>query len=140
MKSKAQTLVLTGSGLWCATILLAPILDLHFAYEFFSRICHQDPHRSLSLAGTYLPVCIRCTSIYFGFFLAGILSIKPSLKGLRLALAGVLVEFLVARAVVDSAWLRAMTGLALGAAVAPFVVIGMEQMMESWTRQMRRAS
>lgn len=36
----------------------------------FSRVCHQDPARSLVIAGALLPVCARCTGIYLGF-LAG---------------------------------------------------------------------
>jgi uncharacterized membrane protein len=36
----------------------------------FHPFCHQDPARSLVIAGALLPVCARCTGIYLGF-LAG---------------------------------------------------------------------
>lgn len=36
----------------------------------FHRLCHQDPARSLVVAGALLPICARCTGIYLGF-LAG---------------------------------------------------------------------
>lgn len=35
----------------------------------FSNFCHQDPSRSIVIAGAPLPVCTRCSGIYFGGFL-----------------------------------------------------------------------
>ena len=35
----------------------------------FARVCHQDPARSLVIAGALLPVCARCAGVYLGFFL-----------------------------------------------------------------------
>jgi uncharacterized membrane protein len=35
----------------------------------FARVCHQDPARSLIIAGALLPVCARCAGIYLGFFI-----------------------------------------------------------------------
>ena len=45
----------------------------------FSHLCHQDPQRSLSLAGVFLPVCNRCLALYLGGFL-GVLS-APLARG-----------------------------------------------------------
>ncbi|MSO22432.1 MAG: DUF2085 domain-containing protein [Acidobacteria bacterium] len=36
---------------------------------FFSQLCHQNPQRSLVLAGTTLPVCARCLALYIGEFI-----------------------------------------------------------------------
>ena len=72
--------ILAGATLWCAALVLAPILDASslFAWaivvrEFFSRICHQLDARSFHLFAVPLAVCSRCASIYFAFLL-GMLS------------------------------------------------------------------
>jgi hypothetical protein len=39
-------------------------------------------------------------------------------------------EFIIARTFVDSAWLRAPSGLFLGFAAAPFVILGIQEMVE----------
>src|SRR5207302_9212063 len=101
--------VLTGSGIWCLLIMAAPMLRISAIYLFFSRICHQDPLRSWHLFGEPLAVCIRCTSIYCGFFLGALLSLPASAKVLKIALALTAMEFIIARVLLDSAWLRAST-------------------------------
>jgi len=62
-------------------ILFAPLLvnssgflsDLGFLiYALFSKSCHQIKDRSFFVFGEYLPVCIRCFSIYTGFLLGSI--------------------------------------------------------------------
>ena len=79
-------LLVAGSGICCAAILLFPCLVLEgeaaaaLWFRFlFSHLCHQDPHRSLSLAGVFLPVCSRCLALYLGGFL-GVLS-APLARG-----------------------------------------------------------
>jgi uncharacterized membrane protein len=73
--------VVIGAALWCAAILLAPVLVAlsgplahigQFINQFFHPICHQLAYRSFRLMGEPLAVCARCTSIYFAF-LAGAL-------------------------------------------------------------------
>jgi uncharacterized membrane protein len=63
-------------GLWCIGILAAPLLkhagwvqNADILYSFFARVCHQDYARSFHVYGEKIGVCIRCSSIYFGFFL-----------------------------------------------------------------------
>lgn len=46
-------------------------------YLFFSPMCHQWESHSFHFFGEKFPVCIRCSAIYFGFFL-GIIA-YPSL-------------------------------------------------------------
>jgi uncharacterized membrane protein len=68
--------VAMGTALWCAAILVAPILVAssgpyarigQFIYHFFRPICHQLAHRSFHFMGEPLAVCSRCTSIYVAF-------------------------------------------------------------------------
>ena len=74
-------LLLAGSGICCAAILLFPWLVLWGEAAaalsirvLFSHLCHQDPQRSLSLAGIVLPVCTRCLALYLGGFLGVLLA------------------------------------------------------------------
>ena len=67
--------ILAGATIWCGLILAAPLLahtDSPVAsplYDGFHRVCHQFEDRSLHLAGMPLPVCARCSAIYFSFLL-----------------------------------------------------------------------
>jgi hypothetical protein len=132
---RIQTALGIAAGVWCVSIVAAPILGLNFVYAFFSIICHQDPTRTLHVGGEPFAACIRCTSIYFGF-LAGLLFLRnPSVNGLRIAIVLTFAEFILARTVADVAVARAITGLLLGAMAAPFVRTGIEQMLR---RRLRR--
>jgi len=97
-------------------------------YSFFALICHQDPTRSWHFAGQSLPVCIRCTSIYFGFLAALWLRLSPKTQWLRAALLLMICEFFVARVLLDAALLRSLSGILLGVTSAPFVRQGIEEM------------
>jgi uncharacterized membrane protein len=64
---------------WCTGIIIAPLLKFagytqvaDLLYSFFSRVCHQEYTHSFHIEGEKLGVCVRCTSIYFGF-LSGLL-------------------------------------------------------------------
>jgi uncharacterized membrane protein len=80
--------ILAGAALWCAALVIAPILDASSLFvwagvvrEFFNRICHQLDARSFHLLGHPLAVCSRCASIYFAF-LFGVM-VYPLLRSLE---------------------------------------------------------
>lgn len=120
-----------GSTLWCLAILAAPALGLPWLYEFFARICHQDPERSWYLFGHTLPVCIRCASIYFAFTASLWLSLKANGRWLRASLAIMACEFIMARLFLDNALLRSFSGVLVGLTAAPFVRQGVEELRDA---------
>ena len=131
MKNKAYAALLAGSTLWCLSIIAAPVFGLSAVYQFFSTICHQDPSRSWHILGEPLPVCIRCTSIYFAFIVSLWLGLRANVGWLRIALAFMIVEFAVARLFVDAAMLRSLSGILVGLSAAPFVRKGIEELRDS---------
>ena len=122
--------LLIGATLWCLAILAAPVLHLPLVYAFFSRICHQDPSRSWRLFGEPLPVCIRCTSIYFAFTISLWVGLKPNARWLRASLAIMAAEFIIARTVLDAGLLRSLSGILVGLSAAPFVRQGVEELRD----------
>ena len=139
-RSRTHFILIAGSLVWLAAIVLAPLLQLEPVYRFFSLICHQNPLRSWTLAGTPLPVCIRCVSIYIGFFVALVFSLRPRTAVLKFAILASLAELLLQWTVIDWVVLRSFTGFALGAAVAPFVRIGVHEMIETHIRRSRQGA
>ena len=131
MKNKPYVALLVGSTLWCLGIIAAPVLGLSWVYEFFSRICHQDPQRSWHLFGEPLPVCIRCASIYFAFTASLWLGLKTNVRWLRIALLFMICEFVTARFVIDAALLRSLSGILAGLSAAPFVKQGVEEIRDA---------
>jgi uncharacterized membrane protein len=128
VKTKTYVALLAGSTLWCLCILLGPITGSSAIYSFFAMICHQDPSRSWQLLGEPLPVCIRCTSIYFGFLAALWLRLSPKTRWLRVAVVFMLCEFVFARVLLDAAFLRSLSGILFGVTAAPFIRKGIEEM------------
>lgn len=68
--------------IWCGLIVGVPILmtlgdgyreTALFPYSVFGRFCHQIEDRSFVMMGEKFAVCIRCTSIYFGFLVSMII-------------------------------------------------------------------
>jgi len=78
MKWRLYFLVLFLSAVWCSILIGFPWL-VRFGHPglpatvsvLCSAVCHQDPSRSFRLLEVTLPVCSRCTAVYFGA-LAGI--------------------------------------------------------------------
>ena len=136
MKGRAQLVLAIGAVVWCLAIFSAPIFDLVPVYAFFSSICHQLPARSWHIHGELLAVCIRCTAISIGF-LAGLLRLKePNVRRFKKAATITALEWLLALAILDSEFLRALSGILLGAAAAPIIRAGVEEM---FTRRVRTA-
>lgn len=138
-------LILTASLLWCAVLLVSPLLasekhqSAFWIRLFFSRLCHQQPDRSLWMSGISLPVCARCTGIYFGFLLGT--ALFPVLKkplvsamswrlwfGFALALGGS--EWLISKiGLFTNLWVRAGTGLVLGILTAYCTLRGLSELL-----------
>ncbi len=128
--------------LWCSLIFTAPFFakfEHRFSsgliYLFFSKICHQMPERSFFIFGKQLPVCSRCTGLYFGFLWGAILYpfiFKlnrlwiPSRKYLLLASIPVAIDIFIRtfRIAENTFASRFTTGLILGAITVLFVVPG----------------
>ncbi len=122
--------MLVGATLWCLAITTAPLFHVSWVYQFFSAICHQDPRRSWYLFGEPLAVCIRCASIYFAFTASLWLGIGANVRWLRISLLLMLLEFGIARFLIDSAALRSLSGILVGLAAAPFVRQGVEEIRD----------
>jgi uncharacterized membrane protein len=123
--------LLTGATLWCFGIIAAPVFQVAWIYRFFAIICHQDPARSWQLFGNPLPVCIRCASIYFAFTASLWLGLRTNVRWLRIALVFMLAEFVAARLIIDTAFLRSLSGILVGSSAAPFVKQGVEELRDS---------
>ncbi|HMB82258.1 MAG TPA: DUF2085 domain-containing protein [Vicinamibacterales bacterium] len=108
-------------------------------YEMGRAVCHQLPARSYYLWGAQMPVCARCTGIYFGALLGIVgarafqVSRRRSAKSLalhrtRIALALAVAPTLITlvyewtTGVTPSHAIRAAAGIPIGAAVAWLVV------------------
>jgi uncharacterized membrane protein len=112
------------------SIILAPLVGVSWIYEFFSRICHQDPARSWQVWGKPLAVCIRCTSIYFAFTVSLWLGLRANQRWLRISFLVMICEVVIARTLFDAAVLRSISGVLLGLSAAPFVKKGIEELID----------
>jgi uncharacterized membrane protein len=80
LSKRIYTAFLVSVALWCLTIVAAPLLRAlgggsakwisDALYLGFAGICHQIDGRSLHIDGEKFGVCVRCTSIYFSFFVS----------------------------------------------------------------------
>ncbi len=43
--------------------------------NFWGNVCHQEHNKSLSIDGSYMLVCSRCTGIYFGAWVISFISL-----------------------------------------------------------------
>jgi uncharacterized membrane protein len=136
VKGYAQPALLAGAVIWCSAVFSAPVFHLYPLYSFFSSICHQLPDRSWHIHGEPLALCIRCTAISIGFF-AGLLIFKePDARRFTKAAAVTVLEWLLALAILDSEFLRVLSGILLGATAAPIIRTGVNEL---FTRRVRTA-
>jgi uncharacterized membrane protein len=129
--------------LWLALIVAAPYfaherrpLTALVIYRSFAAVCHQMAGRSFHAFGFPLAVCARCAGIYAGFF-AG-LCVYPLARGLGdtsfpprrwliVAALPALVDFAggLSGLFVNTHASRSLTGAAVGAAAAFYVLPGL---------------
>ncbi len=140
---RIYTVFIASVTLWCLLILAAPLLRgsgssvgeiaSNILYTGFSRICHQLDSRSFHLLGAKFGVCVRCTSIYFSFFVGVALypflrrlksASLPSLGWMVLALGPMVLDVLMNDlGILDSTSLsRVVTGSVSGFVFAFFIV------------------
>jgi hypothetical protein len=79
-------------------------------------------------------------SIYTGFFVALVLSMRDRTTLLKLGMLATLAEVLFEWTVMDLVVLRSLTGFVLGAAVAPFVRIGVDEMIATRLRRSKQGA
>lgn len=134
--------------LWAVALPLATFAATHAAgaalpyafafavYGFGHVICHQLSERSFHLWGWQMPVCARCAGIYLGGAVAAVVAStrRPAAVSSRSAgaarltlaiaatpaLATLIYEWTTGQ--MPANWIRAATGIVLGAVVAWLVV------------------
>src|SRR5947209_15746173 len=108
------------------TLALVPALHqpiLSFTVlAFFSRVCHQDPGRSLWIAGVPMAVCARCFGIYMGAAAGALVRVRHQVA-VRIfagAVAINVVDVVAKFAGLHGNWVvvRVCLGIALGIAIA----------------------
>ncbi len=87
-----------AAAVWAALLVLAPFLASRAhastfgaaltlaVYAVGGAVCHQLPERSFHVWTTQMPVCARCTGIYFGALASAVAATAAWLKA-RLAYA-----------------------------------------------------
>ncbi len=57
----------------CSVLSIDMELPVRFIQNIGRLVCHRLPERSFLIAGLQLPVCARCTGIFAGVFVAGLI-------------------------------------------------------------------
>jgi len=91
-------------------------------YAAASFLCHQRPERSFHLWAAQLPVCARCTGIYVGAVCTTLVRARRIRRPLPFLLAAsapaaMTLVYEWSTGTVPGNWVRAISGLAIGAAV-----------------------
>ena len=81
---KASNILLLLTTVWCAAIVTTPLLAAaggvggniaSVVYKLFGAVCHQFESRAFHIEHHPFAVCVRCSSIYFGFLL-GVVTLR----------------------------------------------------------------
>jgi len=122
---------------WNIAILTTPYFsqsnDCGFVYGFFSVTCHQKEERSFFLFDQQMPVCARCTGIYFFLLLGTVLFPlfkKPKILWLYIFLLPMALDggLQLISSYESNNLLRFITG-GLAGLIAPFFIIpGLDSM------------
>jgi len=101
----------------------------------YSKICHQEYVKCISIGNASMMVCSRCAGIYFGAFSAGLLSlllIVPSISRRVLILSaiplGMDVLFVFSGVYTYSQGIAFATGLVFGGVVYLFLLNELENL------------
>lgn len=127
---KIHFVLLSGAVLWVTGIVAAPLLEWEWIYAVFSRVCHQGIERSFQIASAPFAVCIRCTAIYLGFFLALGFRFEGSRLLLLSGIALTAFDLLFAFFFMDLVTTRFWSGLVLGVGVGGFFEKGIRDLLE----------
>jgi uncharacterized membrane protein len=147
INKRLHTILSMMVAFWCLLIVLPSLrgeipalMDFSgLVYHFFSMICHQFDNRSFHIAGNKLAVCVRCSSIYFSFFVSLLLLplFKKTTSPLRSRSILLLVSFpmvldvvLNIAGVLPSSTVSRVTTGALFGAVLPLYVL--PPLQEAW--------
>jgi uncharacterized membrane protein len=135
--------------IWLGLIVAAPLIEASPIYTFFSYLCHQQPDRSLHVAGGPMAVCSRCFGIYLGLLIGvaayplwrGIDETEPvSRFWLFAALIPITIDWSLTMFGIweNTHATRLITGLILGFACATFIVPAIVDIVRNLTSRRRR--
>jgi uncharacterized membrane protein len=139
-----QSILATAAVVWACALILGAFIASRpqigaaaytlsaTIYGAGALICHQRPQRSFHLLGAQLPVCARCTGIYLGAAVAAVIGSMGYFDAARASPARAfrLAIFIAALPTLltlmyewttghmPANWVRAVSGLPLGAVVA----------------------
>ena len=101
-------------------------------FHLFAAVCGQNPGHTWAPGGMLLPCCQRCTGLYVGAGVAGLLHLwlRPRLSGRFLEIHGAFLIFMVPFGfhwVADGPALRTVTGVLFGFGVVTCLWLAIER-------------
>lgn len=142
------------TSVWCGLIVLTPVIATmehgdgtvsNIFYRLFGAVCHQFDSRSFHILEHPFAVCIRCTAIYFGFFLT-LVSVRSStalqtktikvttllvITFMPIAIDGICSLFAIYQ---STTFLRMMTGSLFGTGIALLLHNSLSEIIQSTFR------